>query len=124
MNRYVPDAEIPVVLSEETKRRLLAKAKREHRLYLKGPIPIPWLCKAAGLSGKAVSVGLYLWWQAGMRKAHRNIKLNCSDLTRFGVGRNACCRCLSALERAGLVEVKRSQGKCPRVTIVKGGGKP
>ena len=50
--------------------------------FLKGPVPLDWLRRAASLGGKSLAVGLVLWFDAG-RKNTRKIRLTQSLLTRF-----------------------------------------
>ena len=120
----VPDSEIPVVLSERSRQRRLARATKQQARFLRGPIPLTWIGEAACLPGKSLAVGMYWWFLSGVSGKSETLKLNCSRLDLFSLDRHSCARGLSELERAGLVTVKRSRGKCPRVTIVKGGGKP
>ena len=84
--------------------------------FLKGPIPGPWLERAAALPGKTLHVGLALWYAAGL-KNRRTVTLSHKVLARFGVGRDAGRRALDRMAKAGLVSVDRGPGRCPRVTI-------
>ena len=85
--------------------------------FLKGPIPLPWLQRAATLPGKALATSLALWFMAGLTK-NRTVKLSRAVAERFNVGRKATARCLRLLENADLVSVKRHPGRCPVVTIL------
>ena len=85
--------------------------------FLRGPIPLTWLSPAACLPGKALAVGLALWFEAG-RKRTRQVRLTGPILRRFSVERRAAYRALGALERAGLVSVKRQVGKNPALEIL------
>ena len=85
--------------------------------FLRGPIPLTWLCRAASLPGKALAIGLALWFKAGATK-NRTVKLTGALAARFNVGRKAGARCLKALEAAGLISVVRHVGRCPVVTIL------
>jgi hypothetical protein len=84
--------------------------------FLKGPIPGEWLTRAAGLSFRALRVGLALWYLAGVKKS-RVVKPTWDTWQRFGLSPDAGQRGLAALERAGLVTVDRHRGRCPVVTI-------
>jgi hypothetical protein len=88
--------------------------------FLKGPIPGEWLTRAAGLSFRALRVGLALWYLAGMTK-RRAVKPTWDTWQRFGLSPDAGGRGLIALEQAGLVAVDRSPGRCPVVTILESG---
>jgi DNA-binding transcriptional ArsR family regulator len=85
-------------------------------LFLKGPVPWPWIVAAAALPGKALLVGLCLWRLSGAMKS-RTVGLGNADLMHVGIDRAAKSRALSELERAGLVEVERKPGRFPSVTL-------
>lgn len=84
--------------------------------FLKGPIPWKWLIGAARLPGKALHVGIGLWFLAGVKRSAR-VKLSMSLLGDLGVSRHSAYRGLLALERAGLVEAQRHSGRNSVVTI-------
>ena len=88
--------------------------------FLKGPIPGDWLVRVFALpartSGRALRVGLALWYLAGVKK-RRAVKPTWDTWQRFGLSPDAGRRGLVALERAGLVAVDRHPGRCPVVTI-------
>lgn len=84
--------------------------------FLEGPIPGPWLGRAAALPGKTLHVGMSLWYEAGLTK-RRTVRLTHTLLARFGVGRDAGRRALDRMAKAGLVSVDRGPGRCPIVTI-------
>lgn len=88
--------------------------------FLKGPIPLNWLARAADLPGKALQLSLALWYRAGLEK-RGDIVLGNAVCAQFGVDRHAKRRALMALEQAGLVEVVREQGKNPKVTLLGAG---
>jgi hypothetical protein len=94
-------------------------AKPSQCRFLKGPGPWPWLVAAATLPGRALHVGLALWFHLGL-KHRREILLPLSDLASMGVDRHAARRGLKALERAGLVSVIRHTGRKSRVTVFDG----
>ena len=94
--------------------------------FLKGPIPMPWLSEAAKLPGKALNVGIAIWWLQGMSKA-KTFKLTAKALDQLGVSRDATSAGLKRLEAQGLIRVQRSAGQRPTVEILPvtcGGGKP
>jgi hypothetical protein len=94
--------------------RLLSHGRGER--FLKGPIPHVWLCAAAQLPGRALQVGVYLWFLAGMKKA-RTVTLPLARLREFGLDRFAVRRGLQALQKAGLVSTVTRQGRSAVVTI-------
>jgi DNA-binding transcriptional ArsR family regulator len=90
---------------------------RSGQKFLKGPIPLAWLEIAGRLPGKALLVGLHVWFQAGLRNS-RSVPLNQSRLARPGMSDKTVRRGLRALERAGLVTVDRKPGRKPIVTLL------
>ena len=85
--------------------------------FLKGPIPIAWLNVAAKLPGKALNVGIAIWWLAGMSKTTA-FKLTGKSLNQLCVSRDAASDGLKRLEECGLVLVNRSPGQRPTVQIL------
>lgn len=88
--------------------------------FLKGPVPLLWLQQAALSPGKSLSVGIVLWYLAGIKKTP-TVSLPNTLLQRFGVGRTAKYRALDWLEEARLVAVKRHPGCNPLVTLLDAG---
>jgi hypothetical protein len=89
---------------------------RPGELFLKGPIPWPWLEAAARLPGKALALALCLWWEAGRRRC-RTVKL-CLGRVGLGVSEQAARRALRALATAGLVALERQPGRGLEVTLL------
>ena len=87
------------------------------RQFVKGPIPLPWLCAASKLPGRALHVGLVLWYLAGVCNS-KEVKLTTKKLKAWGISHDQKTRALSILERASLVKVKRGNGRNPRVLIM------
>ncbi len=85
--------------------------------FLRGPIPLDWLTRAAALPGKAPVVGLALWFEAGITK-NATVSLTNTVVRRFSVTPKTRSRCLRALESAEWVSVVRDPGRCPVVTIL------
>jgi hypothetical protein len=88
--------------------------------FLKGPVPLAWLARAGQLPGKAVQVGIGLWYLAGLKHT-RTVSLSSALLRSFGVDRRAKRRALGWLEQAGLIIVARHPGRNPRVTLLDAG---
>ena len=84
--------------------------------FLRGPVPLAWLQRAAELRGKALAVGLALWFLRGCQKRW-TVRLTRRTLQRFAVGRKPGYLGLKNLEAAGLVRVRRRVGRSPVVTI-------
>src|SRR5689334_1753578 len=90
---------------------------RAHSQFLKGPISMPWLEKAARLPGRALHVALALRHQSALKRS-QTVTLPNRQLAEFGLDRDAKRRGLAALENARLVIVERKPGRNPIVTIV------
>ncbi len=99
--------------------RTRAPRHRRGEMFLRGPIPLHWITIASHLGGKALHVGLAIWFFAGMKRS-RIISLNLSQPEKFGFDRFSGSRALAALEKAGLVLVERHPGRKPVVTILDG----
>jgi hypothetical protein len=97
--------------------QLSKRPPRPSGAFLKGPIPLDWLALASRLRGKALAVGLAVWFESG-RKKRRTVTLTGPVLNRFGVNRFAAYRALRALEGAGLARAERRAGKNPTVEIL------
>jgi hypothetical protein len=87
---------------------------KEH--FLKGPVPFDWLKAAAALPGRAVTVGLYLWYLGGLKKSNR-FALPTAKVETFGVDRFAQYRAITALVEADLISVERHRGRHPIITL-------
>lgn len=86
--------------------------------FLRGPIPLTWLSRASKLSGKALHVGIVLWFRAGIEQ-NRTIKLSNLSVKVVGLTRYSKNRALKHLESAGLITVERCAGRSPVVTILR-----
>ena len=117
---YVPtlDSDIPTRRMVWGKSGYALPSQREvKRQFIKGPIPLHWISRASCLPGKALHVGLMLWYLAGVTKS-KEVMISTVRLESWGVSRHQKARGLSALERAGLIKVKRCTGRNPRVLIL------
>ena len=85
--------------------------------FLKGPIPMAWLNEAARLPGKALNLGIAIWWLAGMAQT-KTFKLTGKALAQLGVSRDAAADALKRLEGRGLIRVQRAPGQRPTVEIL------
>jgi hypothetical protein len=72
---------------------------------------------AAQLPGRALHVAIAIRFLAGIT-GDSGIILSSSVLQLFHVKRHALYRALSALAKAGLVEVNQQRGRAPRVSVL------
>jgi hypothetical protein len=103
-------------LDPGVKRLEIAKRPCSGR-FLKGPISLTWLESAARCQGRALHVGIGLWYLAGLKKS-RTISASYKVLRRLGLDRYAASRGLAYLEKAGLIQVRRKQGRSPIVILI------
>ena len=85
--------------------------------FLKGPVPFSWLAKAGRCGGRALHVGIILWYRAGLERSP-TIRIPSWVALAFGLNRNAKSRGLQALEEVGLVSVARATGRSPVITLL------
>jgi len=76
-----------------------------------------WLNEAAKLPGKALNLGIAIWWLAGMSKTTA-FKLTGRALDQVDISRDAASSALNRLEAQGLIRVQRSAGQRPTVEIL------
>jgi len=86
-------------------------------LFIRGPIPMPWVERVAHLPGKALALAMGLWWLHGMAKGGE-VTVTRKMLERLNLSRDAAADGLTRLENAGLIRVRRAPGNRPRVHIV------
>ena len=94
-----------------------APRPKQGERFLRGPIPLPWLSRAARLPGKALHVAIAVYYLAGLKR-RRTVALSGKVSAELGVDRHSKYRALKWLEEAGLVRVKRHPGRNPLVTIL------
>ena len=85
-------------------------------LFLRGPIPLAWLGKAAALPGKTINVAIALWWCHGMARG-KSFKLTQTALKALNVERDAASVGLRRLEESGLIVVERMPGQRPTISL-------
>jgi hypothetical protein len=90
--------------------------------FVKGPIKLPWLLKAAALSGKSpLLLALALHFQAGLMSSKSDIRLTSKLKNEFALPDRTARLAVKKLEAAGLIAVERKAGQCLRVTILDNG---
>ncbi len=114
---------IPERLTKESRRRHEKRRKRRQARFVKGPLPVHWLRAAVDAGGKALAVGLALWFESGLTGKRDGLRMTPRLLNEFGVSRKAAYLALTRLESADLISVKRHRGRAPRVTIIEQPGR-
>jgi hypothetical protein len=97
-------------LSDDSKARRTRAAYVRAGQFLRGPVPMWWLNKASSLPGKALAVGVLLWFKAGLG-GRDEVTLTRALLERAGVGRKALYSALISLSAARLITVNRRRGR-------------
>jgi len=92
---------------------------RNGRRFLRGPVPLDWLEHAARLNASALSVGVALWYLAGVTRSHTSLALSNERLKSWGVTRYTKRRALKRLEDAGLIRAVYRKGKSPVIDLRK-----
>ncbi len=87
------------------------------KLFLRGPVPIDWLSRAAELPGKTLNVALAIWWLKGMTQSE-SFKLTRKALSLLCIKRDAASVSLKRLEGAGLIKIERKVGQRPTILVV------
>ena len=91
--------------------------------FIKGPVPEAWLLSASKLPGKALAVGLCLWWVAGITNK-KTVRIGSELMDFWGIGRSTKSRALLALQEAGLVRIEQEAGKLGWITILEPTSEP
>jgi len=114
---YTPDLKVPVkrLQLDRVSGSLVESPMKS--LFVRGPIPLAWLRRAARLPGKTINVAVALWWRHGMAKG-RPFKLTQMALNALNVGRDAAGAALLLLEQEGLIQVERKSGQRPNISLV------
>jgi DNA-binding transcriptional ArsR family regulator len=92
------------------------KSQRLNERFLKGPIPLRHLAKAAKLPGQSLSVYLAIHHQTALSKREQ-VTLPKHLLGQFGVSRDAKARAMNELSKAGLVVLNKQKGRSSRVSL-------
>jgi len=85
--------------------------------FVKGPIPLSWISKAAQLPGKSLNAGLACWYQMGLKKSY-TFKLSNVVAGDFGLNKDSKARSLKHLEEAGLIRCTRRVGSSVVVEVL------
>jgi len=78
--------------------------------FVKGPIPLTWISKAAQLPGKSINAALACWYLKELKKSH-TFKLSNMVAREFGLNKDSKARALKYLEKAELIRCTRTIGR-------------
>jgi hypothetical protein len=110
--------ELPARLSPASVAARTSQQTSRGKQFVRGPIPMAWLEMAADLPGKALAVGVLLWFRRGFNPSSTEpLTVTPTLLARFGVSRKAGAAAVRRLDEAGLVTAEFSRGRCPRVML-------
>ena len=85
--------------------------QRRTRPFIKGPIDLEWIHKAAGVN--ATEVALWLCYKEGFVGTGKWVHVRPRELNKYGLTRKRRNRQINSLEEAGWITVKRKPGQCP-----------
>ncbi len=85
--------------------------------YIRGPLDLTWMARAAGISHATLAVGLMLWHLRSLQRS-RTVRVEPRWYGAFNVHRNTVRRALAALARAGLVRLEERPGLPAEVTLL------
>jgi len=91
--------------------------QRLNERFLKGPIPLRHIAKAAKLPGQSLAVYLAVHHRCALTRRDQ-VTLPKHLLSQLGVSRDAKARALKELCKAGLVALDRQKGRSSRVTLL------
>jgi hypothetical protein len=98
-------------------RAFRGKVEKSNRAeFVRGPIPIMWLKRAADVSQGTAYLATIVWHLTRMRKSP--VRFSRSTCERYGLKRTSVIRQLRELERAGLVTLEFRGHEAVRVTLV------
>jgi len=95
-----------------------AKMKSMVKPFIKGPIPLEWLCSAAGAGNDALEAGLMLWYKRGLCKSN-TVKLSNREAVALSKrSEHTGRRGLRKLASVGLASIESKPGHKHLVTIL------
>lgn len=89
----------------------------ESQPFLRGPIPLSWLNRAAKLPGKTLNVALAIWWLYGMI-GRKPLKLSKKALGIFQVSADAATDALNRMDQHGLIKLQKKSGQRPLIEVI------
>lgn len=94
----------------------VGKPRRLQERFLKGPIPLRLIARAAKLPGGCLGVYLAVHHRTALTKTPK-VTLPKELLTQFGISRDSKARALKQLDKAGLVMLENQKGRAARVML-------
>lgn len=85
--------------------------------FLKGPISIAWLQRAAHFPGKTINVALAIRWLSDMN-SNKPIKLTRKALEYFNVSSDAATGALNRMADDGLITLEKKPGQRPLIKLL------
>jgi DNA-binding transcriptional ArsR family regulator len=85
--------------------------------FIKGPVSISWMIKAAKISSSAGLLGCLLWYYYGL-SGTPIIRVTSKKLKEIKLPKRTADWALTRLEEAGLVKINRRHGRAPLVRIL------
>ncbi len=93
--------------------------KRLDDYFLRGPITLSWLSRAAAQPGKAFQVAILVRLQEGINRGRDKwFKVDMKFRAAMRVSRFAWSRGLKSLKAAGLIDYTGHRGKCARIRVI------
>jgi len=85
--------------------------------FVKGPIPLGWLERCAGLGLSHLKIGLAIWYLVGMSGSH-TVRLTTTARRKLLVSPRWLSKSLKEMKEAGLIRIERmGLGRVPEVTL-------
>jgi DNA-binding transcriptional ArsR family regulator len=113
----VPDALIPAHKVDTSGPGERVRAARREARFIKGPLPLGWVALATKAGHPLAQPVLLALKHKADTLRQPWVKPPAAVLRLFGVDKDSRSRAIAALERAGLVEVRRRQGRPPLVRL-------
>jgi hypothetical protein len=108
------------IITPTIEKMLLEKRKRVSGQFIKGPIPLVWMCEVCKLSKNAIKAALAICFLKGIL-GDDWIELKNNLVVKFKLNRSGKSIGLRELEIFGLIKIKRRRGKSPLVKIIEAG---
>lgn len=106
----------PATSAPFAKNGLLPRPQKGEK-FIAANVPWSWFAIAAGLPGKALAIGMLVWWLVTVNKqpvvAFSYKRAECTGLSHESIRQS-----IRKLELAGLISVQRAPGRSPRIRVL------